>query len=301
MRGSAWRWTLWVYLALTVSLAVGIGVGEGAAFTDRRVTVDSSGELTRLGGSAKGAFAGLAPVAFAVLALISLSWVIRQLVRYRRSIGDDRQQLKWLMSGGAVCIIGFLASVAFNSARAEPWHAVAACGPFAIAALPLSIGVGILKYRLYEIDRLISRTISYALLTTMLAGVFLGIIVLMTDVLPLSSPVAFAASTLAAAALFNPLRRRTQRLIDRRFNRSRYDGDATAAAFTARLRDAIDLGSISSELLHVVDQRSRQRTLLSGSGRRHPDRPTRVDTATNGERSTRPGGIAQRRTRIARA
>jgi hypothetical protein len=101
VRGSGWRWTLWVYLALTGSVAVGNGAGESAAFTDRQVTVDSSGELTQLGGSAKGVFADLALAAFAVLALISLSWVIRQLVRYRRSMGDDRQQLKWLMSGGA--------------------------------------------------------------------------------------------------------------------------------------------------------------------------------------------------------
>jgi hypothetical protein len=114
--------------------------------------------------------------------------------------------------------------------------------------------VGILKYRLYDIDRLISRTISYALLTGLLAAVFVGIVVLATDVLPFSSPVGVAASTLAAAGLFNPLRKRVQHAVDRRFNRARYDAEATVAAFTMRLRDAVDLDTVRSELLHAVDR-----------------------------------------------
>jgi hypothetical protein len=123
-----------------------------------------------------------------------------------------------------------------------------------IAALPISIGVGILRYRLYEIDRLISRTISYAIVTGLLVGLFVGIVALATDVLPFSSPVAVAASTLAAAALFNPLRRRVQHLVDRRFNRRRYDADAIVAAFTARLLDAVDLETVRVELLNAVNE-----------------------------------------------
>ena len=115
------------------------------------------------------------------------------------------------------------------------------------------MGVGILKYRLYEIDRLISRTISYAILTGLLVAVFLGIVGLTTRVLAFSSPVGVAASTLAAAALFNPLRLRVQRLVDRRFNRARYDADAIVAAFTLRLRDAVDLDTVRHELLAAVD------------------------------------------------
>jgi hypothetical protein len=122
-----------------------------------------------------------------------------------------------------------------------------------IAALPISIGVGILRYRLYEIDRLISRTLSYAILTGLLVGVFVGIVALATDVLPFSSPVAVAASTLAAAALFNPLRRRVQHAVDRRFNRSRYDAEEIVTAFAARLRDAVDLDTVRQELLRAVD------------------------------------------------
>ncbi len=99
----------------------------------------------------------------------------------------------------------------------------------------------------------ISRTLSYAILTGLLVGVFVGIVALATDVLPFSSPVAVAASTLAAAALFTPLRRRVQHAVDRRFNRARYDAEAIVVAFTMRLRDAVDLDTVRSELLVAVD------------------------------------------------
>ena len=121
-----------------------------------------------------------------------------------------------------------------------------------LAAFPISIGVGIMRYRLYEIDRLISRTLSYAILTALLAGTFIGLIALTTNTLALSGRVGVAASTLAAAALFNPLRIRVQRVVDRRFNRARYDADATVAAFSAALRDAVDLDTVRAELLAAV-------------------------------------------------
>ena len=123
-----------------------------------------------------------------------------------------------------------------------------------LTALPVAMGVGILRYRLYEIDRLVSRTLSYAILTALLAGTFVGLIVLSTDVLAISSRVGVAASTLAAAALFNPLRKRIQHLVDRRFNRARYDAEATVAAFTARLRDAVEIDAIRADLLDVVNR-----------------------------------------------
>lgn len=110
------------------------------------------------------------------------------------------------------------------------------------------------RWPTYEIDRLISRTLSYAILTGLLAGTFIGLIALSTDALALSGRVGVAASTLAAAALFNPLRVRVQRLVDRRFNRARYDAAATVAAFTARLRDAIELDTIRGDLLEAVNR-----------------------------------------------
>jgi hypothetical protein len=99
-----------------------------------------------------------------------------------------------------------------------------------------------LEYRLYEIDRIISRTLAYAIVTGLLVGVYAGLVLLATQVLRVHGTVAVAASTLAAAALFSPLRRRVQRAVDRRFNRARYDAERTVAAFAARLKDAVDLG-----------------------------------------------------------
>ena len=121
-----------------------------------------------------------------------------------------------------------------------------------LTALPVAMGVGILRHRLYEIDRLISRTLSYAILTGLLVGTFIGLVALTTNTLAISGRVGVAASTLAAAALFNPLRKRIQHLVDRRFNRARYDAEATVAAFTARLRDAVELDTIRADLLAAV-------------------------------------------------
>jgi hypothetical protein len=117
-----------------------------------------------------------------------------------------------------------------------------------LLGLPVAIGVGILRYRLFDIDRLISRTLSYALLTGLLIGVFAGLVLLTTRVLPFSSPVGVAASTLAALALFNPLRNRIQHVVDRRFNRAHYDAERTVAEFSARLRGAIDVETVLDEL-----------------------------------------------------
>jgi ABC-type bacteriocin/lantibiotic exporter with double-glycine peptidase domain len=121
-------------------------------------------------------------------------------------------------------------------------------------AFPLGMGVGILKYRLYDIDRIISRTLAYAIVTGLLVGVYAGLVLLATQTLTLKTPVAVAAATLAAAALFNPLRRRVQRMVDRRFNRTRYDADRIIAAFAVRLQDAIDLDTAQAALLRAANQ-----------------------------------------------
>jgi hypothetical protein len=243
-----WRWTLRTYGVLAPLFLVSVGVQTSHAFTDRRIAVDATGQLTSINGSPSGIAAVINLVGLLGYAAFALGAVVRQILRYRRSRGVERQQLKWLLSGGAVALFGMV--VATQASKSSPLSALFV----AVIALPISIGVAILRYRLYEIDRIISRTISYALLTASLAAVFGGLVVLLTDVLPFSSPVAVAASTLAAAALFAPLRRRLQRGIDRRFNRARYDAQATVTAFTGRLRHAIDPENISGELLGVVDQ-----------------------------------------------
>ena len=172
----------------------------------------------------------------------------RLVLNWRGAGGDRRQQLKWLMAGSAAAAAGFVIS-----------NVVPALDPGAIAVgigvvLPVCLGVAILKYRLYDIDRIISRTLAYAIVTGLLIGLYAGLVLLATQVLSLHTPVAVAASTLAAAALFNPLRRRVQQLVDRRFNRARYDAEQTAAAFAARLKDAVDLDSVRDDLARTVHQ-----------------------------------------------
>ena len=187
-------------------------------------------------------FLGLAMIAAAIGGLV---------MRGRRAGGRERQQVK-LLAYSAALTIGFLVVVTAVSSSSSWWDAAVVLG-FGVA-VPVALGVAILKHGLYEIDRLVSRSLSYLILSGLLAGVFVGIVVVATRVLPFSSPVAVAASTLAAVALFNPLRRRVQRLVDRRFNRARYDADASIAALTAKLRDAVDLETVQADLLEGVHQ-----------------------------------------------
>ena len=184
-----------------------------------------------------------------------LVWTVRLLASYRHSKGDSRQQLKWLMGGGIVTIIATATLVVDSPNQTQPGIALVvliAVLLVGFAGLPVGIGVGVLKYRLYDVDRLISRTLSYAIVTGLLIGVYVGLVSLATRVLPFSSPLGVAASTLVAVALFNPLRRRVQRLVDHRFNRARYDAEATVSAFAQRVRDDVDLAAVSSEFVRAV-------------------------------------------------
>jgi len=249
--GARWRWPLRAYLAL-FALAVAGTVGATASDFGLRMPLDANGNVVGLQ-HPRGATAWLAPVEFVfAVSLVALVIVAVgfQLRRYHRASGERRQQLKWLAAGAAVCVAGLATTKILSSGSAI--GGITFC--VGLAALPLAIGVGILRYRLYEIDRLVSRTLSYAILTALLAGTFIGLIALTTNTLALSGRVGVAASTLAAAALFNPLRIRIQRLVDRRFNRTRYSADATVAAFTARLRDAVEIDAIRADLLDAVNR-----------------------------------------------
>jgi hypothetical protein len=214
--------------------------------------VDDVGNYTGDAGGFSGTAAAIGWAASPIILLLLIAFVIRQAATWRRATGERRKQLTWLMTGGALSVVSIYLVSTNNTSSAE--RVVTDIAAVGLTAIPLAIGVGILKYRLYEIDRLISRTLSYLVITGLLVAVFLGLVALTTSILPFSSPVGVAASTLAAAALFTPLRRRVQRLVDRRFNRARYDADSIIATFTIRLRDAVDLDTISQELRHAVNQ-----------------------------------------------
>jgi hypothetical protein len=169
-------------------------------------------------------------------------------VRFAKSSGEERVQLKWCAAAALVLAAVFVASIWMNSA------AVNVLQSLAFLCLYTAIAIAVLKYRLYEIDRIISRTLAYAIVTGLLVGVYAGLVLLATQVFRFHAPVAVAASTLAAAALFNPLRRRVQQVVDRRFNRARFDADQTVAAFAACLKDTVDLDSVRDDLATVVDQ-----------------------------------------------
>ena len=251
-----WRSALRIYVVAFALLVLATCVAIAGALAAHPIRVDTTGGLATVDDPV-GWFKVVQGPTMVVILGLSLAFIARQALSWRRSSGERRQQLKWLASGAAVTIIClFLAGSFSTSGGPKALLAVIGLAWFGVAALPVSIGVGILKYRLYEIDRLISRTLAYAIVTGLLVGVYAGLVLLATQALPvsLSTPVAVAGATLVAAALFNPLRRRVQRLVDRRFNRARYNADKTVAVFAARLQDALDLDAVQDDLAGVVHQ-----------------------------------------------
>jgi hypothetical protein len=249
-----WRWVLWVYVAAAVLWIGGAFIVSVGAIAGHHIRVDASGNLVVLSHPAgSAAWWGVVEAVFLpVLAICWLGSVAAQVLSYRHSSGERRQQLKWL-AGGSALAAATIPLAAVLSGR----HGISVAGDIAglgLLGLPVCMGVAILRYRLFDIDRIVSRTLAYAIVTGLLVGVYAGIVLLATRVVSITTPVAVAASTLAAAALFNPLRRRVQRAVDRRFNRARYDADRIVAAFAARLQDAVDLDSVRGDLAAVVQQ-----------------------------------------------
>jgi hypothetical protein len=202
-----------------------------------------------------------------VLGIVTGALVLASVFVRRRGAGPElRKQLAWLGYVGVLTAVWVLAQI-LNGLLAPPavsngWLGTTIWGFMVLtplAGIPAAVAVAVLKYRLYEIDKIISRTLAYAIVTGLLVGVYAGVVLLATQVLKFHSSVAVAVSTLAAAALFTPLRSRVQRLVDRRFNRTRYDADRTVTAFAARLKDAVDSDAVRADLLVVV-QRSLEPT-----------------------------------------
>jgi hypothetical protein len=178
--------------------------------------------------------------------LVFVTGAVAMMVRFRRSGPEQRQQLKWFVYASALAALVVFVAGEWGGNNPLPEFELT------VPLIPVAVGVAIFKYRLYDIDRLISRTLAYLVVTGLLIGVYAGLVIL-AGVLGFSTPPAVAIATLAAAALFSSLRRRVQRAVDKRFNRVRYDAELTVAAFATRLRDAVDLDTVRAELLGVVD------------------------------------------------
>jgi hypothetical protein len=238
---AVWRWALRAYLVVFSAFLVATAAAMAGALAGHPIRVDSTGGLAAVD-HPSGWFNAVQGPITVIVAALSLAFIARQALSWRRAAGDRRQQLKWLASGATITMV----CVILGSTVGVGW--------FGVAALPISMGVAILRYRLYEIDRIISRTLAYAIVTGLLVGVYAGLVLLATRVLSVHTPVAVAAATLAAAALFNPLRRRVQHMVDRRFNRARYDADLIVAAFASRLKDEVQLDSIRDDLAGAVQR-----------------------------------------------
>jgi hypothetical protein len=248
----AGRWRGTAVAALTAGALLGLAAsGSGvAAVAGHDIHLNATGSLTT-------EQTGIWPILHHALAFAAVAsclvWLAVQVPRYRRAAGERRQQLKWLYSGAVILMVAELAGGLASGDPSGPARAASTLiAPLGTGAFAACYAVAVLKYRLYEIDRIISRVLSYTIITAVLAGVFAAVVVLASVVLPLRGPVAVAAATLVAAALFNPLRKRVQDAVDRRFNRAHYNAEAIVTAFTARLRQSVDFDTVHGELADVV-------------------------------------------------
>ena len=191
---------------------------------------------------------------FAAAAVAVVVGAASLLVRFRRARGVERQQLRWvaLAAVAAVLLVGAVGADEATGGAVVRDPGLA--GVLSLAVLEVGIGASVLRYRLYDLDRIISRTVAWGVLTVLLGGGYAGVILGLGALLGHDSSLAVAAATLALAAAFQPARRLVQSAVDRRFNRSRYDAARTIQAFAARLRQQVDLDSLTDELLAVVDQ-----------------------------------------------
>jgi hypothetical protein len=207
-----------------------------------------------LGGAAGDALEVFQFIGFPLFALAAIASMASLVVRFRRSHGVERQQLKWMAAASALVVAAWLVNAFFDQVIGED---VSLILPLALLALPAAATTAILRYRLYDLGLVVNRTLVYGALTATLAGAYIGTVLLLQLALePLTSDsgLAIAGSTLAVAALFRPLRGRIQELVDRRFYRRRYDAARTVEGFSARLRDQVELEALSAELRGVVGQ-----------------------------------------------
>jgi hypothetical protein len=244
-----WRLVAWLTAAITATVVVLSALAPTLNLGERTRLHNPVG-LAAIPNPERGA---LGSVLFGLLLVCTGAAVVSLVLRFRRSQGVERQQLKWFTYAGVLLFAWSVVDpVLPDVALLQLVYGLT------IALVPVAAGIAVLRYRLYDIDRLINRTLVYGLLTAVLGGVYASVVLVLGQLFggisakPPSWTV--AGATLAVAALFQPARRRIQQVVDRRFNRRKYDATKTIEAFSARLRDEIDLDALAAELLAVVDQ-----------------------------------------------
>ncbi|MFL6217497.1 MAG: hypothetical protein ACJ742_02850 [Actinomycetes bacterium] len=244
-----WRWWARLMAAGPALFLVTLAVGPGLVIAPYDAVIDPVGHPT-LAGAVRAAIA--VAIAMAAGGLVAGAWSL--VLRFRRATGVERQQLRWVAFAAALTVPPAAVVLAGAATGATAAALVVLAAGVCMALLPLATGAAILRYRLYDLDRIISRTVTYGLLTALLGLGYAVVVLGLGRLLPQGSGLVVAAATLAVAAAFQPARRRIQRLVDRRFNRRRHDAAQTIAAFSARLRQEVDLDTLTAELLAVVDQ-----------------------------------------------
>jgi hypothetical protein len=246
-----WRWAWWASLAVAAESIVAGILDPKALDSYPDVPLSLPDPLADVA-TALNDFSGavLAPAVY----LVSLASLV---VRFRRSRGIERQQLKWLALAGAVPVAAFGLTFVLDSLFGDTFltDVIFVTGFAALALIPAAVGVAILRYRLYEVDRVISKTLVYASVTVVLGAAYVALVLAGQAVFSSfagGSDLAIAASTLVVAALFLPLRSRVQRLVDRRFYRRRFDAQRTLEAFGSRLREQVELDGLRIDLEGVV-------------------------------------------------
>ena len=242
-----WRWWASAMVAVPLLLVVGVTLAPGPVDPSVQV-VGGPFEFHGLGG-------GLLVVNQLALAFTTLAVAVcagSLVARFRRARGVERQQLRWVAVAAALLVVAAgaaLVGLALDAPEVVTWAIVAW-----VAGLPVALGAAVLRYRLYDLDRIISRTLAYGLLTLLLGGGYAAMVLGLGQLLGRDSSLVVAAATLAVAGVFQPARRRIQQAVDRRFNRRRHDTAETIQAFSTHLRDQLDLDTLQGELLEVVDQ-----------------------------------------------
>jgi hypothetical protein len=242
-----WRWWARVTTAAAAILLVALAVASGPLDPQYQVL---GGPFDVRGQSGALLVVNQLALAFTTLAVVAGAGSL--VVRFRRATGVERLQLRWVAWAAALAVLGAvvaLGGVAVGATAVVTW-ALSTC----LAVLPLALGAAILRYRLYDLDHILSRTLTYGLLTLLLGGGYAVVVLGLGQLLGRDSSLVVAGATLAVAGVFQPARRRVQQVVDRRFNRRRHDTAQTIDAFGARLHQQIDLETLSTELLAVVDQ-----------------------------------------------